>query len=100
MTLHAFGDASSVVCVQVSSVVCAVVKQKDGAATNIVTAKARLAKRGLTIPRLELVAGHIAANLIVNVQQAVHPIITADLHCWLDSTVALCNSLCELNILF
>ena len=86
VTLHAFGDASAK---GVSSVVYAVIKQKDGVATNIVTAKARLAKRGLTIPRLELVAGHMAANLIVNVQQAVQPIITADLHCWLDSTVAL-----------
>ena len=86
LTLHAFGDASGK---GVSAVVYAVVKQDDGVAQNIVTAKSRLAKRGLTIPRLELIAGHMAANLITNVQQAIQPIITADLHCWLDSTVAL-----------
>jgi hypothetical protein len=86
LSLHAFGDAIGK---GVSAVVYAVVKQDDGVAHNIVTAKSRLAKRGLTIPRLELVAGHMAANLITNVQQAIQPIITADLHCWLDSTVAL-----------
>ena len=86
LSLHAFDDASGK---GVSAVVYAVVKQDDGVAQTIVTAKSRLAKRGLTIPRLELVAGHMAANLITNVQQAIQPIITADLHCWLDSTVAL-----------
>ena len=68
LSLHAFGDASGK---GVSAVVYAVVKQDDGVAQNIVTAKSRLAKRGLTIPRLELVAGHMAANLITNVQQAL-----------------------------
>ena len=86
LTLHAFGYASGK---GVSAVVFAVVKQDDGVTQNIVTAKSRLAKRGLTIPRLELVAGHMAANLITTVHQAIQPIITADLHCWLDSTVAL-----------
>ena len=78
LTLHAFGDASSK---GVSSVVYAVVKQENGVAQNIVAAKSRVAKRGLTIPRLELVSGHMAANLITNVHEAIQPIITANLHC-------------------
>ena len=38
--------------------------QPSGAAVSLVTAKSRLAKQGLSIPRLELVSGHMAANLI------------------------------------
>ena len=34
----------------------------------LVASKARLAKEGLTIPRLELVAGHMAVNLAINVE--------------------------------
>ncbi len=85
VNLHAFGDASAK---GVCSVVYAVVKQKERAGKSIVTAKARIAERGLKIPSLELVASHMVANLIVNVQQAIQPVITVDLY-WLDSTVAL-----------
>lgn len=45
------------------------------------------AKRNLTIPRLELVAGHMAVNLITNVQSALSAYPNT-VHCWLDSTVA------------
>ena len=51
--LHAFGDASGE---GVASAVYAVVSQ------GLVAAKARLAKQGLTIPRLELVSAHMATN--------------------------------------
>ena len=56
----------------------------------LVTAKSCLAKQGLTIPRLELVSGHMAVNLIANVPQALEglTLATSD-HCWLDSSVAL-----------
>ena len=55
----------------------------------LVAAKARLAKQGLTIPRLELVSGHMTVNLIDNVHDALQgfPLITK--YCWLDSSVAL-----------
>ena len=33
--------------------------------------KSRIAKRNLTIPRLELVSGHMAANLVTNVDTAI-----------------------------
>ena len=56
----------------------------------LVTAKSCLAKQGLTIPRLELVSGHMAVNLIANVPQALEglTLATSD-HCWLDNSVAL-----------
>ena len=55
----------------------------------LVAAKARLAKQGLTIPRRELVSGHMAVNLLSNVQDALQGFPVTSLHCWLDSSVAL-----------
>ena len=55
----------------------------------LVAANARLAKEGLTIPRLELVAGHTAANLLTNVRDALIWFPVKSLYAWLDSTVAL-----------
>ena len=49
--------------------------------------KARLAKQGLTIPRLELVSGRMAMNL--NVKEALGEMV-----CWLGSSVCytfICN---------
>ena len=66
--LHAFGDASSK---GVSTAVYAVVEQAGGVTQNIVAAKSHLAKHGLMIQRLKLVAAHMATNLIVNVQWAL-----------------------------
>ena len=59
--LHAFGDASKN---GVCATVHAVVRQPLGVSQGWVTARARLAKQGLTISRLELVSAHMAANLI------------------------------------
>jgi hypothetical protein len=66
--LHAFGDASGE---GVSIAVYAIVHQPSGVSQGLVAAKSRLAKRGLTIPRLELVSAHMAANLVGNVQRAL-----------------------------
>ena len=62
VTLHAFGDASKL---GVSAAVYAVVEQESGTTQGLVCAKSRLAKQNLTIPRLELVAAHMATNLVV-----------------------------------
>ena len=80
--LHSFGDASA-------KGVYAVVTQKTGISRGIVAGKARLAKQGLTIPRLELVAAHMATNLVWNVQEALKGFPVTSVHGWLDSTVAL-----------
>ena len=86
LTLHAFGDASGK-----GVVVYAVVKQDDGVAQNIYCdSQVTFSQTWTNNTEIRLlVAGHMAANLITNVQQAIQPIITADLHCWLDSTVSL-----------
>ena len=85
ITLHGFGDTSST---GISCAVYAVVHQEQGITQQLVCAKSRLAKRDLTIPRLELIAGHMAVNLVTNVQAAIGTYPSAT-HCWLDSTVAL-----------
>ena len=85
--LHAFGDASGR---GVCAAVYAVVTQVSGVSQGLVTAKCRLAKQGLTIPRLELVSGHMAVNLATNVRQALEGLpLSTTVHCWLDSSVAL-----------
>ena len=45
----------------------AVVHQDSSTNQGLVTAKARLAKKGLTIPRLDLVSIYMAANVVGNV---------------------------------
>ena len=67
----------------------AVVEQASGTNQGLVTAKARLPKQGLTIPRLELVAAHMAANLVVNVREALTGFPVESSHCWTDSSVVL-----------
>ena len=62
--LYVFGDASK-------NGVCATARQPSGVSQGLVTAKARLAKQMLTIPRLELVSAHMATNLIINVEKAL-----------------------------
>lgn len=66
--LHVFGDASGT---GTAAAVYAVVYQDSSTNQGLVTAKARLAKKGLTIPRLELVSIHMAANLVDNVRNAL-----------------------------
>ena len=84
--LHGFGDASVN---GVSATVHAVVKQRSGVNAGLVAAKARLAKQGLTIARLELVSAHMATNLIHNVRRALEGFPVKQSFGWLDSTVAL-----------
>ena len=68
MELHSFGDASER---GVGAAVYAVVRQSSGNTQRLVVTKSRLAKQGLTIPRLELIAAHMATNLLVNVRKAL-----------------------------
>ena len=84
--LHSFGDASTQ---GVGAAVYAVVKQPSGTTTQLVAAKSRLAKRSLTVPRLELVAAHMATNLMENVRNALPKELVPSMFAWLDSTVAL-----------
>ena len=66
--LHAFGDASG------KGVRHCCVRRRQTTKhfkSRLVAAKARLAKQGLTIPRQELVSGHMAVNLLSNVQDSL-----------------------------
>ena len=84
--LHAFGDA----CANgVAACIYAVVQQTSGTNQGLIAARSRLFKQGLTIPRLELVAGHMTVNLASNVRDALDGLPVAKTHCWLDSSVAL-----------
>lgn len=52
------------------------------------SAKARLVKQGLTIPRLDLISAHMVRNLLVNLKFALDlPII--GINGWLESMVSL-----------
>ena len=84
--LHAFGDASTQ---GVGAAVYSVIRQPSGVTQRLVAVKARLAKQGLTIPRLELVSAHSATNLVTNVAHALQGLPEPRIHGWLDSTVAL-----------
>ena len=84
--LHAFSDASIK---RVGVAVYSVVHQPSGTTQQLVAAKGRLAKKNLTIPRLELVGAHMATNLLINVRNALDNIPTPQLFGWIDSTVAL-----------
>ncbi len=66
-----------------------VVQQARGVTQGLVTAKARLAKKELTISRLELVSGQMAASLLDNMKRVLKRYPVQDCYCWLDSGVAL-----------
>ena len=83
--LHAFGDASQE---GTAAAVYAVIHKPSGVSQGLVAAKARLSKKS-TIPRLELTAGHMAANLISNVRNVLAGIPIRQEVGWTDSTVAL-----------
>ena len=86
VVLHVFGDASVL---GVSAVVYAVVIQKSGTSQGLVASKSRLAKKGQTIPRLELIACHMAVNLLANTRKALSRLPLRKFYAWTDSTIVL-----------
>ena len=75
--LHAFGDASGK---GVAAAVYTVVVQEKGVNQVLVASRERLAKKGLTIPGLELVS---------NLSEALERFPVSVKYCWLYITVAL-----------
>ena len=63
--------------------------QESGMHQGLLAAKARLAKKGLTMPRLELISAHMAANLVDNVRGALEGCVVWSVYGWTDSTVIL-----------
>ena len=86
VTLHAFADASSK---EVCVAVYAVVDQLKEKSSGLLTSKSRLAKKNLTIPRLELIATHMDTNLLSNVKTALHKYPIRNCYGWSDSTTVL-----------
>ena len=86
LELHAFGDASTQ---GVGASVYAVIQQSSGTTQRLVAARGRLAKQGLTVPRLELISAHMATNLVINLKNALNALPSPRVYAWLDSTVAL-----------
>ena len=84
--IHVFGDASRE---GMSAAVYTVIHQPSGSCKGLVAAKARLAKKSLTIPRLELVSAYMAANITQNLIQAIEGLPIKNVTGWLDSNVAL-----------
>ena len=84
--LHAFGD----VCANgVAACIYVVIQQTSGNNQGLIATSSRVSKQGLTIPLLELVAGHMAVNLVANVIDVLDGLPVTNTHCWLDSSVAL-----------
>ena len=84
--LHAFGDASGK---GTYAAVYAVIQQNQGTAQGLVPSKSCLAKKGLTIPRLELVSGLMATKLLDNIKAVLDGLPIRHCYSWLDSMVAL-----------
>ena len=64
--IHLFSDASiNGVC----TVVYEVIYQPNKISQGLITSKTRLAKRNLTIPRLELIAAQMSANVSQNIKK-------------------------------
>ena len=60
-------EASTYGVVAVYSIVC----QEDGITQTLVAAKARLAKKELTVPRLELVSACMVTNLVFSIRNTL-----------------------------
>ena len=65
------------------------ITQASGVSKGLIAAISRLAKKNLTIPRLQLVSAHMAANLVDNVRTALEGYPIKSVHGWSDSTVTL-----------
>ena len=84
--LHIFRDASIL---GYCAVAYAVVSQPSKVNQGLVASKSRLSKKDITIPRLELIAAHMAANLATNIKAALKDLNIRSVIGWTDSTVVL-----------
>ena len=83
---HIFADASTLAC---CAAAIAVVEGSTGVVKGLLASKLRISKRDTSIPRLELVSGHMVANLVRNLCNALHGWPIKSITIWMDSLVAL-----------
>ena len=81
--IHLFSDASLT---GVCTVAYIVVNQKNISSQNLITSKSRLARKDLSIPRLELVTAHRSANLAEDVKTCLNKLSVRKIYAWSDST--------------
>ena len=84
--IHLFGDASIK---GICTVAYAVIYQPNKISQGLITSKSRLEKKNLTIPRLELIAAQISANLSQNIKNALNNQNVRNFYAWSDSTIVL-----------
>lgn len=84
--IHQFADASKLAC---STATIVIVESKTGTVKGLLTSKSRISKRNLSIARLELISGHMAANMAKNVCHALRHLPIISVTIWMDSLVAL-----------
>ena len=83
--LHGFGDASKKGC---CSAIYASIYQKNLLSKGLLTVNSRIAKRDTSIPRLELIGGHMFANSLSNIRKSLHDYPIISTYASRDSTVA------------
>ena len=84
--IHLFSDASMN---RECTIAYAVIYQPNKISQGLIISKSRLTKRNLTIPRLELTAAQMSAELSQNIKNALNNQNVRNFHAWSDSTVIL-----------
>ena len=84
--LHLFADASNLAC---CAAAVAVVEEQRGMSKGLLTSKSRISTRNTSIARLELVSGHMAANMAKNLHGALQRWPISSTTIWMNSTLAL-----------
>ena len=84
--LHLFGDASII---GTSAVAYAVIQQTSSKTQGIISSKSRLSKKNTSIPRLELIAAVMVANLAENTTNSLQGFKVTAVHGWSDSMVVI-----------
>ena len=84
--LHLFEDASII---GTSAVAYAVIKQSSSTTQGFISSQSRLSKKNTSVPRLELIAAVMVANLSSNIQNSLSHLKITAVHGWSDSTVVL-----------
>ena len=84
--IHQFSDASEIAC---STVSIAMIDHNTDKVMGRFTSKSRIAERNTSMPRLELIGGHMSANMIRNLCQALKGLPVASITSWMDNTSVL-----------
>ena len=85
--IHGFSDSSIAAC---CAAIYLVVTQGTSKIVKLLTAKARVAKPGLSVPRLELVGAQMLTRMLKNIKAALAGWQITAVYGWTDSRTVLC----------